>query len=429
MNYREALEFLESPSRFSPKLGLERIRAFLKALGSPENCFPSVLVAGTSGKGSSCKMIQSVLTKAGYRVGLFTKPHLQSYRERVAIGDELISPQDLTRLVEKVVPAAQLEKPSLGFPTYFEMGVALAFQYFAWKKVDLAVVEVGMGGRLDATNVLAPEITGITEVGFDHMEYLGETLAQIAKEKAGIIKSGIPLVLSSQFPEAMQVLEKRAWELKAPLYFSGSKEISLLSWNLKGQTFNLSGNYGPYEGLFLPLLGEHQLRNAAFALTVLELLLKAGYTWSESHLREGWAHLEWPGRLEVLSSFPVVAIDGAHNPNKAEALAQALKKYFRFRKLILVLGVSKDKDFSGILNNFIPMGPLVITTQARSERARPASELKEICEKAGLASEAIPEVKAALFRALEIAQDQDLVLVTGSIYVAGEARDLYFPLE
>ncbi|MCR4432957.1 MAG: bifunctional folylpolyglutamate synthase/dihydrofolate synthase [Caldiserica bacterium] len=427
MNYKEALEFLESPSRFSPKLGLERIRVFLSELGSPQDCFPSVLIAGTSGKGSSCKMIESVLTASGYKVGLFTKPHLQSYRERVALGDELISPEDLTRLVEKMVPlAGKIGSTPLGFPTYFEMGVALAFQYFALNKVDIAIVEVGMGGRLDATNILMPIVCGITEIGFDHEKYLGSTLSQIAGEKAGIIKPGVPVVVSRQEPEAMAVITRVARELRAPIFDSDNRGDGPLSFSLEGQTFNLRGRDNLYRELFIPLLGEHQIRNAALALTVLEVLRDLGFSWNEDHLRRGFAELKWPGRLEVLSQSPLVVIDGAHNPCKAQALAQAVAEYLLFKRLILVLGVSRDKDFLGILEKFLPMNPLVIATAASSGRALSPPEIKQACQNLGIPCEDFPSVRTALKRAIEVAEAEDLILVSGSIYVAGEARDLYF---
>ncbi|MCR4428109.1 MAG: bifunctional folylpolyglutamate synthase/dihydrofolate synthase [Caldiserica bacterium] len=430
MNYQEALKFLESPSRFSPRLGLERIGAFLEALGSPQETFPSILIGGTSGKGSSCKMIESVLKEAGFKVGLFTKPHLQTYRERIAIGDDLISKEELTSLVEEIVPIAEnIGKTELGFPTYFEMGVALAFKYFAQKKVDIAVVEVGMGGRFDATNVLKPIICGITEIGFDHEKYLGNTLSQIAFEKAGIIKPGTPVVVSRQEEEAMEVLMRVAEERGAPLLQGAVQAEGPLSFSLAGQTINLKGQGGVLEEIFLPLLGEHQISNAAFALACLQCIKEMGFSWTEGDFKRGVAGLRWPGRIEILSQSPLIVIDGAHNPSKAGALSRAIKECFQFKRLIIVMGVSRDKDLKGILLKFKDFEPLILASAASSGRGFKPAEIVEGCQGLGIPAREFPGVSTALQEAIGIAREGDLILVTGSIYVAGEARDLYFKVE
>jgi len=428
MQYFQALEFLESPQRFSPRLGLERIKVFLEKLGSPQNTFPSVLIGGTSGKGSSAKMIQAVLTKAGYKVGLFTKPHLQAYRERISIDNQMITQEELRELVEQMVPLVQkLEESKLGPPTYFELGAALSFLYFALKKVDLAVVEVGMGGRLDATNVLEPLVCGINEIGFDHEEYLGHTLTEIASEKAGIIKPERPLIISQQPPEAEEVLMRAAKEKGAPLIFSSQFQPYLLNWSLKGQNFDLRGEK-TYHNLFLPLLGSHQLRNAAFALTILNILQPLGFPFLESDLYEGWRELSWPGRGEVLKENPLLLIDGAHNPPKMQALIELVRNYLSFDRLLLVLGVSQDKDYLNMLRLFLPLKPILIATQAQAGRALPASRLKEAAYEVGLPAGEAQTVEGGVKQALSLASIHDLILITGSIYVAGEARELYFPL-
>ncbi len=429
MDYREALDFLESPDRFSPKLGLARIQHLLERLDDPQKEFPSILIAGTSGKSSSCKMIQSVLTRAGWRTGLLTKPHLQSYRERVSVDEQLIGKDDLVRIVERIVPQARESgRSELGDPTYFEMGVALAFLYFAERTVDLAVVEVGMGGRLDATNVLLPLICGITPVDYDHVAHLGNTLGQIASEKAGIIKPGVPVVVAPQKEEAMEVIRKKANELKAPLYQSISCKFEPISSSLEGQFFSLQSKDLRLENVFLPLLGLHQLENAAFAFTLLFLLEERGFSWREGELREAWRTLHWPGRLEVLQKEPLLLIDGAHNPEKAKAVATALAQLPPFQRLFLVLGLSDDKDLPGILSPFAKMSPLLVATQARSSRALPSKEILRIAGKMGLCGIEQKTVREAVGWALDQAEAQDLILVTGSIYVAGEARDLYVAL-
>ena len=440
MDYERALAFLESPARFSPRLGLTRIERLLELLGNPQNTFPSVLIAGTSGKGSSCRLIASVLSAAGFHTGLLSKPHLQSYRERVEIDGQRITKASLSAIVERIVPLAQeLAATPLGAPTYFEMGVALAFSYFAQKRVDLAVVEVGLGGRLDATNVLLPILTGITPIGFDHTEYLGHTLAEIAGEKAGILKPGVPVVLAPQNPEALIAIRRRAAEVGSPILPSENWQAHRNSADLHGQRFDLeqvtpgSGSQRPgvrkYNELFLPLLGWHQLENAAFALTALERLGEEGFPQEEKHLRKAWAELRWPGRAEVLQEGPLLVIDAAHNPDKATALALTIRDYISFRHLGLVFGASGDKDAGAMLALFAPWRPRLFATQAQSERALAADRVLALGAALGLSGTSFPRVADAVQGALCWAGPQDMVLVTGSTYVAGEARDLYFPAD
>jgi dihydrofolate synthase/folylpolyglutamate synthase len=442
MDYQQALAYLESPARFSPRLGLDRMQQFLDQLDRPERAFPSVLIGGTSGKGSSAKMIQAVLSRAGFRTGFLSKPHLQDYRERVTVDNHWIDKPDLTRIVAEMLPAAQeIAQGSLGHPTFFEMGAALAFRYFAERRVDIAVVEVGLGGRLDATNVLQPILCGITPVGLDHTEILGDTLAQVAAEKAGILKSGVPAVLASQPEEALTVIRQAALQRGVPLYSSEIWSLEPETSEWLGQTFSLRKVPPPsgmvdlplaegciYSHLALPLAGAHQGSNAAFALTMLWLLQERGFAWEEMQLREAWQTLFWPGRMEILSRRPLVMIDGAHNPEKARALAEAVRALGQDRRWVLVLGVSREKNLRGVLQPFLPLEPTLIATQARSERARPAEEVLVVGRSLGLEGERALPVSTAVERARVLAGPNGLVLVTGSMYVAGEARDLFFPV-
>lgn len=319
------------------------------------------------------------------------------------------------------------------------MGVALAFSYFAQEQVELAVVEVGLGGRLDATNVLLPILTGITPIGFDHTEYLGHTLAEIAGEKAGILKPGVSAVLAPQHPEALVAIRRRAAEVGSRIIASEGWQIHLNSANLCKQCFDLTqatlqngslkSGIRKYEQLFLPLLGRHQLGNAAFALTALERLREEGFAWEEKHLRQAWADLCWPGRAEVLQERPLLVIDAAHNQDKASALALTIREYFSFRNLALVFGASGDKDAGAMLALFEPWRPRLFATQAKSERALAADRVLSLGTATGLPGDAFPSVTAAVQGALRWAGPADMVLVTGSTYVAGEARDLYFPAD
>lgn len=442
MDYEQALSYLESPARFSPRLGLDRMQQLLEKLDHPERAFPSVLIGGTSGKGSSAKLIQAVLSRAGFRTGFLSKPHLQDYRERVTVDGRWIDKPDLTRIVAQMVPAAQeIAQGSLGHPTFFEMGAALAFHHFAERRVDVAVVEVGLGGRLDATNVLQPILCGITPVGFDHTEILGNTLARIAAEKAGILKPGVPAVLAPQPEEVLAVIRQTACRHGVPLYSSEIWSLEPETSDWQGQTFSLRKVPPPagmvdlplaegfvYPHLALPLAGAHQGSNAAFALTVLWLLQELGFAWEERQLRDAWQTLFWPGRMEILSRHPLLVIDGAHNPEKARALAEAVRALGPDRRWVLVLGVSREKDLRGVLQPFLPLEPTLIATQAQSERARPAEEVLAVGVSLGLEGEHALRVSTAVERAQVLAGPDGLVLVTGSMYVAGEARDLFFPV-
>jgi dihydrofolate synthase/folylpolyglutamate synthase len=442
MDYEQALSYLESPARFSPRLGLDRMQQLLEKLDHPERAFPSVLIGGTSGKGSSAKLIQAVLSRAGFRTGFLSKPHLQDYRERVTVDGRWIDKPDLTRIVAEMVPAAQqIAQGSLGHPTFFEMGATLAFHYFAERRVDVAVVEVGLGGRLDATNVLQPILCGITPVGFDHTEILGNTLAQIATEKAGILKPGVPAVLAPQPEEALAVIRQTACQRGVPLYSSEIWSLEPETSEWLGQTFSLRKVPPPpgivdlplaegfvYPQLALSLVGAHQGSNAAFALTVLWLLQERGFAWEERQLRDAWRTLFWPGRMEILSRHPLLVIDGAHNPEKARALAEAVRALGQDRRWVLVLGASREKDLRGVLQPFLSLNPTLIATQAQSERARPAEEVLAVGRSLGLEGEQALRVSTAVERAQVLAGPDGLVLVTGSMYVAGEARDLFFPV-
>jgi len=392
-------------------------------LGDPQKGIKCVHVAGTKGKGSTACFIYSILKKAGYRTGLYTSPHLLSFRERIRINDELISESDIARLLDKIRGVVS-GMESGNKPTFFEIYTALAYLYFKEKAVDLAVYEVGLGGRLDATNIIEPLVSAITPISYEHTQKLGLTLAEIAAEKSGIIKGRTICVSAPQEPEALDVIKHTCEKKGARLILVGEDiNFEELYFNETRSGFNIYGLLGKYEKLESRLLGPHQVINAAAAIGVVEALNFSSIKIDKNAVREGVADARWEGRLEIIARHPYVIVDGAQNASSAKALAASVKKIFSYRKLILVLGVSKDKDIKGILKELLPLADSVILTKARiAERAAEPERIKEFitgCKsEIGLTS----DVEAAVTLAREKASGDDLVLITGSLYVVGDAK-------
>ncbi|MDI3538528.1 MAG: dihydrofolate synthase / folylpolyglutamate synthase [Bacillota bacterium] len=424
MNWQEAAAWLESLGRFGSRPGLERIEKLLGKLGHPEQGLKVIHVAGTNGKGSVCAFVSSVLAAAGYRTGLYTSPHLVEYRERFQINGTLISLEELAALLTDV-RRASLEAAGAGGEeaTEFEVLTAAAFLYFATQKVDYLVLEVGLGGRLDATNVVRPEVAVITHISYDHTAVLGCRLAEIAREKAGIIKPGCPVVMAPQEEEAAEVIAAVAAERRAPLHrVQAECTVIPRRQSLSGQSFDLCISGRSYRDLSISLLGDHQVDNAATAALALTVLSSKGAAVSEDALRQGLAAARWPARFEVVLRSPVVVIDGAHNPDGAEALARAVQAYLPKRRLILVLGVLGDKDVPAVLRALGPLAQVAVVTRPASPRAAEpehvASGLRAYVPEVYVE----PEIERAVQRALSLAGPEDVVLVAGSLYMAGVAR-------
>lgn len=424
LNYQEALAWLESLGRFGSRPGLERINGLLSVLGNPERSLKVVHVAGTNGKGSVCAFISSVLAAAGYRTGLYTSPHLVCYTERFQVNGQPISGGQLAELLSEVRAAAEkVAAGGGGQATEFEVLTAAAFNHFAAEKVDWLVLEVGLGGRLDATNVVVPEVAVITHVSYDHVAVLGHSLAEIAQEKAGIIKPGRPVVMAPQEEEAARVITSVAAEQGSPL-LSVREATALVprSHDLTGQTFDLVVPVRTYAGLSTRLLGPHQLDNAATAVLTLEVLRAGGTAISETALYRGLAEARWPARFEVVRREPLVIVDGAHNPDGARALACTVRTYLPGRRLVLLLGVLGDKDVPALLAELGPLAQAAVVTRPASPRA---ADVEVVA--AGLRA-FVPEVVAeaeisqAVDRALALAGPADAVLICGSLYMAGWAR-------
>jgi dihydrofolate synthase/folylpolyglutamate synthase len=411
----EALEFFSRLSPSSIKLGLERVWAALEALGHPERSFPALHVAGTNGKGSTCAFASAALHAAGHRVGLYTSPHLVRVNERirvdgVEIEDELFG-QRILEVLERHPDAPNL--------TYFEFGTVVAFWHFAREAVDVAVVEVGLGGRLDATNACQPLVTAITPVSFDHMEYLGNTLGAIAGEKAGILKPGVPVVVSRQEPEALAAIERRAGEVGAPVLLEG-RDFSLNARSDGGLAYEGPGL--SLEGLVLGLRGPHQRQNAAVAVASLARLSSLGVPVSPEALRAGLAGARWPGRLEELGGQPPVLLDGAHNPAGVQVLLEGLRYLYPGRRIHCVFGVVADKDRGPMLRALLPTCTSVHLTPLDTPRSLvPESYLDEARALCADVS-AYASLDAALAGARERAASGDVLLCTGSLFLVGSVR-------
>lgn len=449
--YQQTLDYLYSfvdysltrSFQFTPeKFNLNRVFALLDLLGNPQQRYAVIHVAGTKGKGSTSAMIASALCAADYRTGFYTSPHLEEYTERIQVDGIQISKGELVELVDELRPdIAQI--PEL---TTFEITTALAFLYFLRKGVQIAVIEVGLGGRLDATNVVNPLISVITSLSYDHMNVLGNTLAEIAREKAGIIKPGRPVVMSPQKEEARLVVEQVAAErgsaviqvgkdyLYTPLSHSLDGQ-SLMVWSAADQplvdSFIESGGRQDWEPqhLHIPLLGYHQVENAATAYAVLQVMRENGWKISEKDIQQGFTQVYWPGRFEILRRNPPVVIDSAHNRDSALKLRLALDDYLPGQQVILVFGASEDKDIEGMFKELLPRVQRVIGTQSIHPRAMEPEKLVDLAHRFGRPAQAIVPIETALARALELAGEEMAVVVAGSLFVAAAARAIWPQLE
>jgi len=440
MTYQEALKYLDSfidyekrPSfDYRATMKLSRMQALLDGLGNPQRNFRSIHIGGTKGKGSTCAFAYSILKESGIKAGLYTSPHLIDFKERIRISypkERSIDEGEVAALVGRIKTFLERFSKSSKFgpPSFFEVYTALAFLFFSIKKVDIAVIEVGMGGRLDATNTLEPLAVGMTPISFDHTDRLGKSLEAIAKEKCGIIKENSIVICSEQEPPVLNCIRKASIDKKAKLYLVG-KDISYesLTASPEEQTFNVRGLYGDYTLLTTPLLGRHQAANAATAIGIIESLRAKGIIVCSHNMTSGIRNVNWPGRLQVVDKSPWIIVDGAHNRASAHTLSQAIKRIFKYRGLILVFGASKDKDVKGMLEELIPLCDSVILTRSKVlSRALDPKEIKKIIDESGLGIKDITltsGTEEAIDKALSRARDEDLILVTGSLFVVGEIR-------
>jgi dihydrofolate synthase/folylpolyglutamate synthase len=434
MTYQEAVRYLESLIDYerSPagaaaarSWNLDRMRQMLRSVGDPHLGLRCLHIAGTKGKGSTAAVTASILHAAGLRAGLYTSPHLISFRERIRVDGEMIPEDDvaaLTTEVELVIESARSGEH--GPPSFFEAYTLIALLHFALQRVDIGVIETGLGGRLDATNVIAPLACAITHIGLDHTQELGDTIPQIAREKAGIIKQGVPVISAPQVPEALEVLEEVCLERRAQLIVVGQEpgpRFFLGRADHRQQSFTIHGMRAIYGDLECPLLGAHQAQNSAVAVGLVELVAERGIGIGEEAIRAGVKSVRWPGRFQIVRHRPTVVLDGAHDEASAAALAAALRSLYPGKRIILVLGVGTDKDAEAIAARFCPLADRVISTASSSPRALPAHDLQQIVFRHCAHTAAYTPVSLAVREALDQARRNDVVVVTGSLYVVGEA--------
>jgi dihydrofolate synthase/folylpolyglutamate synthase len=415
-NYDEVLSYLYNLERFGIKLDLSNITSLMKRLGNPHIKFPSMHIAGTNGKGSVAAMVHSILCEAGYKAGLYSSPHLVDFRERIRVGQELIVKDFIFDFVQMLKD--EIDKNGY---TFFEVTTALAFQYFAGKKLDVAVVETGLGGRLDATNVINPLISIITNIGLEHTEHLGNTITQIAGEKAGIIKNGVPTITAVTQPEAEEVI-KSVCAGKNSEFIQVQKESNhtTLDFSIYGSRFNFSSNSARYANLRLNLAGEHQILNACICLTAIQKLKELGWRVDEQAIRDGLKKVNWRARLEVFRKEPLVILDVAHNPAGMQSLIQALDQLFPEKKIIFIFGVMEDKDYHSMLKEMSKKAKFIVLTKPDYKRSAEPELLEETLKQTNTPYEIIPLVKQAYLFALKNAKSDDIICITGSHFTVGE---------
>lgn len=407
---------------------LDRMRTLLRKLGNPQDRFRSVHVAGTKGKGSTCAMIANMLQANGYKVGLYSSPHLVDIRERIQINGEMIPQAEFARLVKQVAPFVTHARPT---PSYFDVLTAVAFKYFAEQKVDIAVVETGLGGRLDSTNVLNPEVTAITNISKDHMAQLGGTLDKIAEEKAGIFKHGIPAVTVMQPPEVEAVFKRVAEKVGAPLDITGKT----IEFSYRFESSRMLGPHNrvclttpntKFEHLAVPMLGEHQALNCGLALVVIDKLKQRGIAINDQRCMEGLEKTSLPGRMELLSQNPRVLVDAAHNAASLDAMMRAIGQHIPYDSMVVIFGCCSDKDVSGMLERVTSGADKVIFTAVNNIRTADPEELAaRYVEQYGKMAQVAPNLAAALEIANRAVTKEDLICITGSFYLVGEAKKLF----
>lgn len=436
--FKSALSFLFSVTNYETSkrlrynvdtFNLDRMYLLLSKLGNPHEKLTSVHVAGTKGKGSTCVMLAEMLQANGYKVGMYTSPHVVNIRERICINGKMISEAALVRLTKKIAPV--VNKMSDDPPTFFEIMTAMAFLHFCNEEVDISIVETGLGGRLDSTNVLQPEVIGITSISIDHQHQLGGTLAKITKEKAGIFKNGIPVISVMQEDEAMTVLQGEALSKRSPLQFTG-KDIDFSC------RFESSRSLGPhnriclttpqsrFEHLPVPAFGQHQAINCSLALALLDSLKNSGYEIDDARAIEGLAKTKLPGRMEIISHDPRIMVDGAHNAASIRALIQATGQHIPYDSMVVIFGCCSDKDVDGMLGQLQYGADKVIFTRVNSPRSMWPDDLAQMyTELCGKMCQTALTLEEAVRMAKPVIGTEDLICITGSFYLVGQAKEIF----
>lgn len=412
--YDEAISFMYSLERFGILLGLDNIGSLLNQLGNPEKKFPSVHVAGSNGKGSTSSFVYSVLLEAGLSTALYTSPHLNDFRERIRLNGALVSEESLLKSIRKVRQAYDPERT-----TFFEFTTAAAFDCIAREKPDMAVIEVGLGGRLDATNTVSPSVTVITDISREHEDYLGVGLAAVAREKAGIIKENVPLITAAGRAEAWAVIESAARQKHAPVKKFGRDFVGVRT-SMNTFTYKSSGLV--LEDLAMAMPGSHQIKNAALAIAVLEELRALGYKVPDEAIRNGVSKTKFPGRFEILRREPDVVIDGAHTPEGMRLLKSTFRQVYPGIKPLLLLGMLRDKNFKALIDVIVPIAREVVCVAPQGNRALDPEELAAMVREHGIPATVAPDITEGFQRLLEKASPDDVVLAAGSLYMIGPVR-------
>ena len=418
--YQEAIRYLYSLQKYGIKFGLSKTSNLLRSLGNPHKGQKYIHIGGTNGKGSVAAFIASILEEAGLRVGLYTSPHLVRFTERFRINRVEITREKAADLIEELRDASVHEEP----PTFFEATTAMALAYFARENTDIAIMEVGMGGRLDATNVITPLVSVITNISKEHEFFLGSRLLDIAGEKGGIIKDGIDVVTGATQLNVIRLFESICEAKIAPMWRLG-KDIR---YRTTGSGLHYSGLNRQFNGLRLGLKGKFQSRNGALALAAIELLEKTGIEVSSRNIREGLKKSIWPGRMQLVAKNPTIILDGAHNPSAMKALADSIKAGLKFRQMILVIGVMEDKEIGQILRRIVPLSDYIIYTRPVYYRAASPETIMAQGARLGKPGEIVPLLTEAIEKAREIADPRDLIVICGSLFTVGEAMTYFDPV-
>lgn len=421
MNYEEAREYLDQVSKGGSVLGLDNMRELLKRLENPQDSLKFVHISGTNGKGSVLAYVSTVFKEAGYRTGRYISPTLFSYREKIQVNESFIGREDLARLTEEVKEAAEeMQNSGKGFPTIFEIETALAFLYFAEQKCDIVILETGLGGALDATNVITTSVMEvITSISMDHMEFLGDTLGKIALQKAGIIKPHTSVVSAVQDMEAMEVIRDVCRKKECVFDTVDQEQIKDISYGYEGQSFS----YKDWKNIKISLMGSYQIKNAALALEAIEALRKLGYELNDKAVYQGMKTAVWKGRFTVISKEPFIIMDGAHNQAAAEELVRSLKLYYPGKKFYYIFGMFRDKDYHQVIRLTAPLAEHIVTVETpENPRALPAEELKKAVAEVNPSVEAAGSLRMAVNQVMEQIDKDAVIVIFGSLSFLGEAE-------
>lgn len=420
-SYRESIKYLYSLQKYGVKFGLSKTYQLMKRLGNPHHGKTYIHIAGTNGKGSVSAMLESILSMAGMKVGFYSSPHLVRFTERFRVNQKEITQKRVAELTDRLRNIIDPDNP----PTYFEATTVICLTYFAEENTDISIMEVGMGGRLDATNIIKPVVSAITNISLEHQAFLGRRLIDIAGEKAGIIKKGVDTVTAATQPSVIRLFKGVCAKKNAPFWRVGKD----MRYRSAGSGLSYYGLKHTFRDLDVSLKGNYQKRNIALAIAIIELLEQKGYEISSRDIKEGLRETIWPGRLHLISKNPLVVLDGAHNPEGIRRLAEAVEKAFSYNRLILVIGIMKDKDIGNMISRLVPMADYVICTSPDYYRSADSGDLMKIAYSRGGHVEAVPVISKAIERAKQIAGPQDMILITGSLFTIGEALTCFDPVK